>query len=183
MSQTGETTNRYELLVQSVTDYAIYMLDPTGVITSWNAGAERFKGYTADEIIGRHFSAFYTEEDLRKEIPKIGLSTATETGRFEAEGWRVRKDGTRFWANVVIDRIASASGELIGFAKVTRDLTQRKLAEEELRRSEERFRLLLQSVTDYASSPVGTLARSALRATPRTRSSASTSPASTARRT
>jgi PAS domain S-box-containing protein len=150
MSQTGETTNRYELLVQSVTDYAIYMLDPTGVITSWNAGAERFKGYTADEIIGRHFSAFYTEEDLRKEIPKIGLSTATETGRFEAEGWRVRKDGTRFWANVVIDRIASATGDLIGFAKVTRDLTQRKLAEEELRRSEERFRLLLQSVTDYA---------------------------------
>jgi PAS domain S-box-containing protein len=145
-----EMTNRYELLVQSVTDYAIYMLDPSGIITSWNAGAERFKGYTAEEIIGQHFSTFYTEEDLQKCIPEIGLRTAAEEGRFEAEGWRVRKDGTRFWANVVIDRIADPSGKLIGFAKVTRDLTHRKLAEEELRRSEERFRFLLQSVTDYA---------------------------------
>jgi PAS domain S-box-containing protein len=143
-------TNRYELLVQSVTDYAIYLLDPTGVIRSWNAGAERIKGYTAEEIIGRHFSIFYTEEDLQKEIPKTALRTAAEEGRFEAEGWRVRKDGTRFWGSVVIDRIAAPSGELLGFAKVTRDLTERKLAEEELRRSEERFRFLLQSVTDYA---------------------------------
>jgi PAS domain S-box-containing protein len=142
--------NRFELLVQSVTDYAIYMLDPTGLITSWNAGAERFKGYTADEIIGRHFSTFYTAEDLQAGIPTTGLRTAAAEGRFEAEGWRLRKDGTRFWANVVIDRIQSPSGELIGFAKVTRDLTQRKIADEELRRSEERFRLLLQSVTDYA---------------------------------
>ena len=142
--------NRFELLVQSVTDYAIYMLDPTGVITSWNAGAERFKGYTAEEIIGQHFSKFYTEPDLQKGIPSKGLRLAAEEGRFEAEGWRLRKDGTQFWANVVIDPIRDPGGELIGFAKVTRDLTQRKLADEELRRSEERFRLLLQSVTDYA---------------------------------
>ncbi|HEY0104188.1 MAG TPA: PAS domain S-box protein [Brevundimonas sp.] len=142
--------NRFELLVQSVTDYAIYMLDPTGVITSWNAGAERFKGYAPDEIIGQHFSKFYTEEDLQRGIPATGLRTAEAEGRFEAEGWRLRKDGTRFWANVVIDPIWDPSGELVGFAKVTRDLTVRREAEEELRRSEERFRFLLQSVTDYA---------------------------------
>lgn len=143
-------TNRFELLVQSVTDYAIYMLDPSGIITSWNAGAERFKGYAADEIIGRHFSTFYTPEDLEAGIPATALVTAREQGRFEAEGWRVRKDGTRFWANVVIDPVREPGGELVGFAKVTRDLTVRRAAEEELRRSEERFRFLLQSVTDYA---------------------------------
>jgi PAS domain S-box-containing protein len=143
-------TNRFELLVQSVTDYAIYMLDPSGIVASWNAGAERFKGYTPDEIIGRHFSAFYTEEDLAAGIPAKALRTAAETGRFEAEGWRLRKDGARFWANVVIDAIRDPSGELVGFAKITRDLTARRKAEEELRRSEERFRFLLQSVTDYA---------------------------------
>jgi PAS domain S-box-containing protein len=141
--------SRFELLVQSVTDYAIYMLDPTGTVTSWNAGARRFKGYEADEIIGEHFSRFYTPEE-RDRVPKLALETAEREGRFEAEGWRVRKDGTRFWANVVIDPIWDPEGKLVGFAKVTRDLTERRAAEEELRRSEERFRLLVQSVTDYA---------------------------------
>jgi PAS domain S-box-containing protein len=143
------STNRFELLVQSVTDYAIYMLDLSGRVTSWNAGARRFKGYEADEIIGEHFSRFYTPEE-RESIPRIALETARREGRFEAEGWRVRKDGSRFWANVVIDPIIDPKGELVGFAKVTRDLTERRAAEEELRRSEERFRLLVQSVTDYA---------------------------------
>jgi PAS domain S-box-containing protein len=141
---------RFELLVQSVTDYAIYMLDPTGKVVSWNAGARRFKGYEADEIIGRHFSQFYTDEERDLGVPKTALATAEREGRFEAEGWRVRKDGTHFWANVVIDPIRDPEGNLVGFAKVTRDLTERRAAEEELRRSEERFRLLVQSVTDYA---------------------------------
>ncbi|HKX78187.1 MAG TPA: PAS domain S-box protein [Novosphingobium sp.] len=139
-----------DLLVQSVTDYAIYMLDPNGVVVSWNAGAERFKGYKAEEIIGQHFSRFYPEEDRLAEVPARALRTSAAEGRFEAEGWRVRKDGSRFWANVVIDPIRGDDGRLIGFAKVTRDLTERRLAEEDLRRSEERFRLLVQGVTDYA---------------------------------
>ncbi|HEX4693126.1 PAS domain S-box protein [Sphingomonas sp.] len=142
--------SKFELLVQSVTDYAIYMLDPTGRVTSWNPGARRFKGYEADEIIGEHFSRFYTPEERAKGIPKIALETAEREGRFEADGWRVRKDGTRFWANVVIDPVRDPAGNLVGFAKITRDLTHRKAAEEELRQSEERFRLLVQSVTDYA---------------------------------
>jgi PAS domain S-box-containing protein len=145
-----QQTSRFELLVQSVTDYAIYMLDPTGVVVSWNAGAERFKGYRADEIIGDHFSRFYTEEDRQAGIPARALETALNEGRFEAEGWRVRKDGTRFWASVVIDPIRDTDGSFIGFAKVTRDLSDRRKAEEALRSSEERFRLLVQSVTDYA---------------------------------
>jgi PAS domain S-box-containing protein len=142
--------SRFELLVQSVTDYAIYMLDTEGRVTSWNAGARRFKGYAPDEIIGEHFSRFYTPEEQAAGIPRLALETAAREGRFEAEGWRVRKDGSRFWANVIIDPITDPAGALIGYAKVTRDLTDRRAAEEELRRSEERFRLLVQSVTDYA---------------------------------
>jgi PAS domain S-box-containing protein len=138
------------MLVQSVTDYAIYMLDPTGIVASWNAGAQRFKGYQEHEIIGEHFSRFYTDEDRATGLPARALSIAESEGRFEAEGWRVRKDGTRFWANVVIDPVRDEDGTLVGFAKVTRDLTERRAAEEELRRSEERFRLLVQSITDYA---------------------------------
>ena len=103
---------RFRLLVQSVTDYAIYMLDPTGIITSWNPGAERFKGYTEAEIVGQHFSRFYTEEDQQTFLPHRALATAANEGRFEQEGWRVRKDGTRMWAHVIIDPIRDPSGTL-----------------------------------------------------------------------
>ena len=141
---------RYQLLVNAITDYAIYMLDPAGIVTSWNAGAERIKGYLADEIIGEHFSRFYTEEDRAAGAPERALAVAAEVGRFESEGWRLRKDGARFWAHVIIDPIRGDDGALLGFAKITRDLSERKEAEEALRLSEEHFRLLVQSVTDYA---------------------------------
>ena len=141
---------RLELLVTSVKDYAIYMLDPLGTIVSWNSGAQRFKGYVAKEVIGRHFSLFYTDEDRQAGIPARALRVAAEEGKFEAEGWRVRKDGTRFWAHVVIDAIRNDAGQLLGYAKVTRDITDRKVAQEALRKSEEQFRLLVQGVTDYA---------------------------------
>ena len=141
---------RYRLLVEAVTDYAIYMLDASGIVTTWNPGAQRCKGYAANEIIGQHFSRFYTEDDRKTGLPNRALETAEREGKFEAEGWRVRKDGSRFWAYVVIDPIRDRSGQIIGFAKITRDLTERKAAEQVLHRSEEQFRLLVQGVSDYA---------------------------------
>ena len=141
---------RYRLLVEAITDYAIYMLDPHGFVSSWNPGAERFKGYLAHEIIGQHFSRFYTDEEQEAGVPARALEVASRDGKFEAEGWRVRKDGTRFWAYVVIDPIHLPNGELVGFAKITRDLSERKAAEDLLRKSQEEFRLLVQGVTDYA---------------------------------
>lgn len=123
---------RYKLLVEAVLDYAIFLLDASGFVASWNAGAQRFKGYEASEIIGQHFSRFYTEEDRAVGVPQRALETAASEGRFEAEGWRVRKDGSRFWANVVIDPIRDGSGSLIGFAKVTRDITDKRRSHLEL---------------------------------------------------
>jgi PAS domain S-box-containing protein len=142
--------SRADLLIQSIHDYAIYMLDPSGRVTSWNAGAERLKGYTPEQVIGEHFSRFYTDDDRAAGIPDLAMRTALSQGRFEAEGWRVRRDGTRFWASVVLEPIIGDDNKHLGFAKITRDLTERKKAEEALRRSEERFRLLVQGVTDYA---------------------------------
>jgi len=141
---------RYRLMVQSVRDYAIFMLDTQGRVLTWNAGAEQFKGYRADEIIGSHFSRFYPPEALARELPAYELEMARSTGAFEDEGWRARKDGSLFWANVVVTAMREASGELVGFVAVTRDITQRRQNEESLRRSEERFRLLVDGVTEYA---------------------------------
>jgi PAS domain S-box-containing protein len=140
----------FKLLVNSVTDYALYMLDRDGYIATWNPGARRFKGYEAAEIIGQHFSKFFTEDDLEAGLPARALQTAAEEGKFESEGWRVRKDGTRFWASVVIDPVRDASGELVGFAKITRDITDKKEAERALHASEQSFRMLVQGVRDYA---------------------------------
>lgn len=140
---------RYRLLVDAVEEYAIYMLDPDGFVVSWNSGAQRLKGYTEAEILGRHFSTFYTPEDVLAGAPTQTLTTAARKGRYETEGWRVCKDGRRFWAQVLVHPIRT-EGEIIGYAKVTRDLSERRNAEEALRRSEEQFRRLVQAVTDYA---------------------------------
>ncbi|MDF2605615.1 PAS domain-containing sensor histidine kinase [Sphingomonas sp.] len=145
-----ETERRSQLLLNAVKDYAIYLLDTAGFVVSWNPGAERFKGYTADEIIGEHFSRFYTPEDRATGLPMRALETAAAEGKFESEGWRLRKDGTRFWANVVIDPVHDEDGTLIGFAKITRDISDKKEAERALFRSEQQFRLLVQGVRDYA---------------------------------
>ncbi|HEX4737603.1 MAG TPA: PAS domain S-box protein [Allosphingosinicella sp.] len=141
---------RFQLLINSVTDYAIYMLDPEGYIATWNPGARRFKGYEEAEILGKHYSAFFTEEDKAGRLPWRALEVAAREGRFESEGWRVRKDGTRFWANAILDPIRDAHGTLVGFAKITRDISERKEAERQLYDSEQRFRMLVQGVRDYA---------------------------------
>ena len=141
---------RYRLLVEGISDYAIYLLNPMGTVTSWNKGAELLKGFKEQEIIGHHFSEFYTPEDRALGLPARALEIAAREGKFETEGWRVRKDKRRFWAFVIIDPIRAPSGELVGFAKVTRDLTERRAVEQSLRASQEQFRLLVQGVTDYA---------------------------------
>jgi PAS domain S-box-containing protein len=131
-----ESEHRFRLLVQGVADYAIFMLDPSGHVTNWNSGAQRIKGYSADEIIGQHFSRFYGEDDRAAGVPYRALETARSTGKYEGEGWRFRKDGTAFWASVVIDAIHDDDGTLIGFAKVTRDLTEKRAADERLRQAQ-----------------------------------------------
>jgi PAS domain S-box-containing protein len=145
-----ESERRFRLLVEGVKDYAIYMLDPSGVIVNWNAGAARMKGYSADEIVGQHFSRFYTREDRAAGMPARVLDIAAREGHYEGEGWRVRKDGGRFWATVEVDAIRGEHQELIGFAKVTRDITEREIAQQMLRESARQFRSLVDGITDYA---------------------------------
>ncbi len=147
---THVTAERFQLLINAVTDYAIYMLDADGYVATWNPGARKFKGYEAEEIIGRHFSTFFTDEDREAGVPEYALRTAAAEGRFEAEGWRVRKDGTHFWVNAVLDPIRDDEGKLLGFAKITRDDTEKRQASRALVESERRFRTLVQGVKDYA---------------------------------
>lgn len=145
-----DSEERFRLLVTDVKDYAIFMLSPTGHVQTWNSGAEHIKGYTADEIIGSHFSRFYPPDAIQRGLPELELRGAMMQGRYEDEGWRLRKDGSRFWANVIITAVRNPSGRLIGFSKITRNLTERRRHEEALRESEERFRLLVDGVTEYA---------------------------------
>lgn len=151
------SSERYKLLVEAVQDYGIFMLDPAGIVVSWNKGAERIKGYRAEEILGKHFSLFYPDEARAAHWPEQELRLAVTSGKYEEEGWRIRKDGSPFWANVVITPLIDESGTLTGFAKVTRDLTERRAheelrqqSEEAARQSEKRFRLLIDGVRDYA---------------------------------
>ena len=145
-----QSEEHFGQLVAGVRDYAVFLLDRQGNVLTWNAGAERIKGYKAEEIVGQHFSRFYPKDAVDRGWPAEELGGRRPTGRFEDEGWRVRKDGSRFWANVVITALRDESGEVRGFLKITRDLTDRKQAEETLRQSEERFRLLVEGVQDYA---------------------------------
>ncbi|UIL53087.1 MULTISPECIES: bifunctional diguanylate cyclase/phosphodiesterase [Pantoea] len=145
-----EQEARFRLLVEGVTDYAIYMLDHDGNVVNWNAGAQRTKGYVAEEIVGQHFSRFYSAQDRLKHLPSQNLQTAYRTGRFEDEGWRYRKDGSAFWAHVVIDAIRDDQGKLIGYAKITRDCSEQQRIRNLQREHEQRFRLLVEGVTDYA---------------------------------
>jgi PAS domain S-box-containing protein len=148
--QLRRSEENFRLLIEGVGDYAIYRLDPNGIVASWNLGAQRLKGYAANEIIGQHFSRFYREEDIRRRWPEQELEMATKVGRFEDEGWRVRKDGTLFWANVVITAIHDEKGVLRGFSKITRDLTERRRHEQRLKESEENLRFLIEGVKDHA---------------------------------
>ena len=145
-----KSEDRFRLLVETVEDYAIFMLSPEGIIVSWNAGAQRTKGYTAEEIIGQHFRVFYPPAQQQARHPEHELELALRDGHYEEEGWRLRKDGSRFWANVTITAVFDETGEHRGFAKVTRDITERRMTEEALWASEERNRLLLEAVQDYA---------------------------------
>ena len=144
-----QSEERYRLLVEGVQDYSIFMMDPKGYVRTWNDGAKNIKGYSPHEIIGKHFSVFYTADDLKAGKPENEIRVAIQTGRYEEEGWRVRKNGSVFWASVVVTALYNEQNKLIGFSKVTRDLTDRKHNEEALRQSEERNRLLVEQVTDY----------------------------------
>lgn len=137
-----ESEQRFRVLVEGVRDHALFMLSPEGIVVSWNAGAQRIKGYSAEEILGRHFSLFYRAEDISEGKPQLELEVALAQGRYEDEGWRVRKDGSRFWANVVLTPVRDESGTLVGFAKITRDMTDRRRAREELRLTQKRNRAL-----------------------------------------
>lgn len=155
-----DAPGRLRLLIDAVKDYAIYLLDADGTVATWNTGAQLFKGYTAEEIVGRHFSVFYTEEDRAAGLPERALETAAAEGRFETEGWRVRKDGTRFWTHIVVSPVFGDGDELIGYAKITRDVSERRAADQALFEAEQRFRLLVQGVRDYAIymlDPAGTV--------------------------
>src|SRR5689334_13605910 len=145
-----QNQEQFRSMVADVQDYAIFLLSPEGIVRSWNAGAERIKGYRAEEIIGKHFSVFYPQEAIDKSWPEYELNVAASEGRFEDEGWRIRKDGSQFWANVVITAWKDDNGRLLGYLKITRDLTDRRETELALRDSEERFRHLVMSATDYA---------------------------------
>ena len=140
----------YRRMVETVTDYAIFMISPSGLVVSWNEGARRLKGFEAEDSLGQHISRFYPVELIEKRWPEHALETARTEGRFEDEGWRMRKDGTRFWASIVLTRLDDEDGAPIGFSKITRDLTERRRQEDMLRHSEERFRLLVEGVHDYA---------------------------------
>ena len=132
-----DSERQFRLLVEGVTDYALFMLDPNGVVTSWNAGAKRIKGFAAGEIIGQHFSRFYCERDRAAGVPARALQIAAADGRYEAEGWRLRKNGDRFWANVVLHPIRDEHGNLAGFAKITQDITEKRDAEIALQKAQE----------------------------------------------
>lgn len=140
----------FRLMVDAVSDYAIFLVDVHGCIRTWNAGARAIKGYQADEVLGRHIRLFYPDEVAASGWPEHELLVASQVGRFEDEGWRLRKDGSRFWANIIITRLVDDDGVFHGFSKITRDLTERRQHEDMLRHSEERFRLLVEGVKDYA---------------------------------
>jgi PAS domain S-box-containing protein len=148
--QSSPDSGLFQLMVDRVQDYAIFLLDPRGYVISWNTGARRIKQYGPQEIIGKHFSVFYTPEDIQRNWPSTELKRALMDGRFEDEGWRLKKDGSRFWANVIITALRDEKGQLLAYSKITRDLTERKRQDEDLRQSEERFRLLVDGVQDYA---------------------------------